>query len=241
MSVLEKASTVVDVLAAAGRPVRLAEVANDLGLPKSSVHRLLTELCELRILRRTQDSQFALGPRLLTWGNHAANSFVIKAVAEPWMRNLRDTTGESVHLYVREEQHRVCLASVEGRSALRPVVPTGGRQPLGIGSAGKLLLAFAPEAVIEDVLEAGAGGQHRLPTRDELDRIRAERWAVSIDEREMGLSGAAAAVSGSDGDVLAALSLSGSSFRLTEERYAELKDDVFSCASSIGAAVSGTG
>jgi DNA-binding IclR family transcriptional regulator len=239
MSVLEKASTAIDVLASAGRPVRLAELANDLGLPKSSVHRLLTELCGLRIVRRTADGHFALGPRLLAWGTQAAESFVIKGVAEPWMRKLRDSTGESVHLYVREDDHRVCLASVEGLASLRPVVPTGGTQPLALGSSGKLLLAFAPEPVIEAVRADAARTGRRFPSRDELERIRSERWATAIDEREKGLSGAAAAVSGASDEVIAALSVSGSSLRLTEERFEDLRDDVVACAAEIGAAVSG--
>lgn len=239
MSVLVKTTQAIDSLARAGRPMRLAEVAEDLGLPKSSVHRLLTELTELRIARRTPEGLFALGPRLLSWGASAADSFVIRGVAEPWMHRLRDSTGESVHLYIRHGSHRVCLASVEGRAALRPVVPTGGLQPLGIGSSGKLLLAFAPRTVLEEVRAAARKSKSSISDDEELARIRDTHWSVSIDEREKGLSGAATSIRGGDGEVVAALSISGSSTRLTLQRYSEVKDDVFTIANEIGAAVGG--
>ena len=239
MSVLTKATQAIDSLARARRPMRLAEVAEDLGLPKSSVHRLLSELTELRIARRTPDGLFALGPRLLSWGASAADSFVLRGVAEPWMHRLRDSTGESVHLYVRQGHHRVCLASVEGRAALRPVVPTGGLQPLGFGSSGKLLLAFAPPGVLEQVRAEAAETGRWVATDAELETIRATGWSIAIDEREKGLSAAAASVRDADGEVVAALSVSGSSTRLTLERYDEIKDDVLAIAKEIGAAVAG--
>ena len=239
MSVLTKTAHAIDSLARAGRPMRLAEVAEDLGMPKSSVHRLLSELTELRIARRTQDGLFALGPRLLSWGASAADSFVIRGVAEPWMYRLRDVTGESVHLYIRQGNHRVCLASVEGTAALRPVVPTGGLQPLGLGSSGKLLLAFAPQSVREAVRAEAATSGRWVASDKELDAISATHWTVAIDEREKGLSGAATSVRDAAGEVVAALSISGSSTRLTVERYAEIKDDVFAIAREIGEAVAG--
>lgn len=239
MSVLDKSASAIDSLARKGRPMTLAEVSEDLGLPKSSVHRLLGELTVLRIARRTPEGRFALGPRLLSWGASAAESFVIRGVAEPWMHRLRDTTGESVHLYIRQDKHRICLASVEGRSALRPVVPTGGQQPLGVGSSGKLLLAFAPAHVHEEVRAEAAHAGRWVAGDDELDAIRQSHWAVAIHEREQGLSGAATSVRDSQGQVLAALSISGSSTRLTAERYTEVRDDVFAIANEIGAAVAG--
>ncbi|MFW5470222.1 IclR family transcriptional regulator [Knoellia sp. CPCC 206435] len=239
MSVLDKAASAIDSLARKGRPMTLAEVSEDLGLPKSSVHRLLGELTELRIVRRTPDGRIALGPRLLSWGASAADSFVIRGVAEPWMQRLRDTTGESVHLYIRQSHHRICLASVEGRAALRPVVPTGGRQPLGVGSSGKLLLAFAPAHVHEIVRAEAAAAGRWVASEDELDAIRASHWTIAIDEREKGLSGAATSIRDGEGQVIAALSISGSSTRLTVDRYGEVKDDVVTIANEIGASVAG--
>ena len=102
MSVLEKASDLIDCLGRAGEPVSLGYVRSALGMPKSSTHRLLSELAALGIVRRTEDGRYSLGPRLLYWGEAAADTFDMRAVADQPMRRLRDELGESVHLYIRD-------------------------------------------------------------------------------------------------------------------------------------------
>ena len=145
MSVLKKASELIDCLGHAGEPVSLAFVRSALDMPKSSTHRLLGELAGLGIVRRTEDGRYSLGARLLYWGEAAAETFDLRVVAEPSMRRLRDAVGESVHLYLRDKDTRVCIAAVEARHELRPFIQLGRPLPLRAGAAGKLLLAFADE------------------------------------------------------------------------------------------------
>src|SRR5688500_8049954 len=149
MSVLEKASDLIDCLGRAGEPVSLGYVRSALDMPKSSTHRLLSEPATLGIVRRTEGGRYSLGPRLLYWGEAAADTFDLRAVAEQPMRRLRDEVEESVHLYVREQDTRICIAAVEGRHELRPFIQLGRPLPLRAGAAGKLLLAFADDEVQE--------------------------------------------------------------------------------------------
>ena len=137
MSVLEKASDLIDCLGRAGEPVTLGHVRSALGMPKSSTHRLLNELAALGIVRRTEDGRYSLGPRLLYWGEAAADTFDLRAVADQPMRRLRDELGESVHLYVREHDTRICIAAVEGRHELRPFIQLGRPLPLRVGCGGQ--------------------------------------------------------------------------------------------------------
>ncbi len=118
MSVLEKASELIDCLGQAGEPVSLAYVRSALDMPKSSTHRLLGELAGLGIVRRTDDGRYSLGPRLLYWASRGRD---VRPAGrgEPAMRHLRDQVGESVHLYVRERDTRTCIAAVEARHELR--------------------------------------------------------------------------------------------------------------------------
>ena len=81
MSVLEKASDLIDCLGQAGEPVSLAYVRSALAMPKSSTHRMLSELAVLGIVRRTEDGRYSLGPRLLYWGEAAAETFNLRSVA----------------------------------------------------------------------------------------------------------------------------------------------------------------
>lgn len=232
MSVLEKASQAIDCLGHADKPVRLGHVSSALGLPKSSAHRLLSELSDLGIVRRTEDGRYSLGHRLLYWGAAAAHSFDLRGLAEPSMRSLRDELGESVHLYVREDDARICIAAVEGNYSLRPFVALGRPLPLTSGAAGKLLLAFAEEDEVDNILEAAGGpvASDALSLARSLESIREQRWATSAGEREEGVSAVATAIVDSVGRVVAALSISGPSTRLTSDRLEELRAPLMACA-----------
>ncbi|OFW54282.1 MAG: hypothetical protein A2146_06060 [Actinobacteria bacterium RBG_16_67_10] len=229
MSVLEKASQLIDALGIAGEPVSLAHVRSVLGTPKSSTHRLLSDLAALGIVRRTDDGRYSLGPRLLYWGEAAADTFDIRAVAEAPMRRLRDALGESVHLYVRDHDTRICIAAVEARHELRPFIQLGRPLPLRAGAAGKLLLAFAEDDIQGAELARAAADGKRLPNapgadlRDQLASIRRERWATSVGEREEGVSAAASPIVDGRGRVVAALCISAPTARLPESRFSELR------------------
>lgn len=236
MSVLQKASDLIDCLGRAGEPMTLGEVRDALDMPKSSTHRLLTELAGLGIVRRTQDGLYALGPRLLYWGEAASNGYDLRRIAEQPMRRLRDELDESVHLYVRERDVRICIAAAEGRQVLRPFVELGRPLPLRVGAAGKLLLAFADEKTQQLEIERAAGeatGSHKPIDAEQLEEIRTERWATSVGEREPGVSAAATTVFDGRGRVVAALCISAPTVRLPEERFADLRPALETCAAEI--------
>ena len=240
MSVLEKASELIDCLGQAGEPVTLGYVRSALDMPKSSTHRLLNDLAALGIVRRTDDGRYSLGPRLLYWGEAAADTFDLRLVAEQPMRHLRDELGESIHLYIREHDTRICIAAVEGRHVLRPFIQLGRPLPLRVGAAGKLLLAFADSQVQELELSRARGDATSTPnsTGAKLDRhleqIRTERWATSVGEREEGVSAAATPIVDARDRVVAALCVSAPTTRLDRGRFAELRQPLEDCAAEIG-------
>ena len=241
MSVLEKASDLIDCLGRAGEPITLGQVREAMGMPKSSTHRLLNELAALGIVRRTEDGRYSLGPRLLYWGEAAADTFDLRAVADQPMRRLRDELGESVHLYVREHDTRICIAAVEGRHVLRPFIQLGRPLPLRVGAAGKLLLAFADGEVQELELDRALADAPTMPNapgprlRAQLQDIRAARWATSVGEREEGVSAAATPIVDSRDRVVAALSISAPTTRLAEDRFAALRRPLEACAAEVSA------
>lgn len=239
MSVLEKASDLIDCLGQAGEPVTLAHVRSALAMPKSSTHRLLSELAGLGIVRRSSDGRYSLGPRLLYWGEAAAETFDLRALAEPTMRRLRDRLGESVHLYIREEDTRICIAAVEARHELRPFIQLGRPLPLRAGAAGKVLLAFADEEIQRNELEHAHADSDALPNAPgpdlarQLEVIRNTQWATSVGERENGLSASAAPVTESTGRVVAALCVSGPTSRLSAAWLEEMRIPVQDAASEL--------
>jgi DNA-binding IclR family transcriptional regulator len=241
MSVLEKASELIDCLGRAGEPVTLGYVREALGMPKSSTHRLLSELATLGIVRRTDDGRYSLGPRLLYWGEAAADTFDLRLVAEGPMRRLRDELEESVHLYIREHDTRICIAAVEARHELRPFIQLGRPLPLRVGAAGKLLLAFADGDVRELELQRALDDATSLPNapgarlRDQLETIRSERWSTSVGEREEGVSAAATAIVDSRDRVVAALSVSAPTTRLGAERFDAMRAPLEASAAEVSA------
>ena len=238
MSVLDKTVQIVDVLGRASGPLRLGTVAEHVAMPKSSAHRLLAELARLGLVRRAGEGEYALGYRLVQWGQLADRSVGLRSVAEPVMTELRDEIRESVHLYVTQEHHRVCVISVEGPHTLRPVAVLGSPMPLGYGAAGKLLLAYAEDRLVAVVSRDVPEHRGRtLPTPDELARIRAAGVSVSIGEMEDGLSAIAVPVHAPGGGVFAALAVASATSRMPVERHADIHGRLAEAAARIGAAL----
>lgn len=197
---MDKAVAILAFLSGRGSAT-LAEVVEGTGLPRPTAHRLLSAL-ETHHLVSRQDGRYVLGLRLLGWGNQAAGVGLVER-ARPVLEKLREESEESTQLYVREGDHRVCVASVERVTGLRDTVPVGAVMPLSRGSAGKILLAFAP------------GGVDDRPEAAELRGIRIRGWAESVAEREAGVASVSAPVFfGEDGRLKAAVSASGPISRL---------------------------
>src|SRR5438105_5120450 len=119
------------------------------------------------MVRRDDDGRFVLGGRLLP----------LAEMARPALERLRDTTGESVQLYVRQGASRVCVASLESPHGLRTIVDLGATLPIDVGSAGRVLLGQ----------DAGRKG-----------------WIESVEERERGVASVSAPVLDATGHVVAA-------------------------------------
>lgn len=240
MSVLEKSVQIIDVLGRAEGPVRLGAVADAVAMPKSSTHRLLGEMARLGLVRTGGDGDYTLGYRLVQWGQLADDRLDLRTIAEPVMRRLSDDVAESCHLHVPDGANRVCVAAVPGPQMLRPVITIGSTRRLGTGAAGKLLLAYAdPRARARAVELTPAVERGALPSVDELAAYRERRWARSVGELEAGLSSWAAAVLTADGEALAAITVSGATSRLPDERGPEVVERLLAAADELGALVAG--
>lgn len=139
------------------------------------------------LLRRDEQGRYALGWKLFSLGRAAERSAALVESAGPVLRRLRDDTGESVQLYVRDGDERVCVASLDSPDELRTVVPPGARLPLDRGSAGAALLS-------------GPAGS-----------------ISSVAERAPGVASVSCAVVDGEGNVVAALGVSGPVERTTSD------------------------
>ncbi len=188
----------IAVLAAVeGGAASLSELVAATGLSKATAHRLVSALDAHGLLMRRPEGGWALGWRLIGLGRAAeAGQPLVSAALGP-LEALRDATGESVQLYVRDGENRVCIAALESPHGLRTIVTVGAVLPLAVGSAGKVL-------------------------RGDLPAGRRE-WAESVGEREPGVASVSAPVRDREGRVVAAVSVSGPLERTSRQpgkRYA---------------------
>ena len=239
MSVLEKSTQILDLVIASSEAATLTSIAQSLGQPRSSTHRLLSELVHLGLLFRVGTATYIPGPRLIRWGEAASGVTDVVRISQPAMVRLRDAVGESVHLYVRQRNTRVCVAAVDGSYELRHFTEVGKPLPLSVGASGKLLLAFADAATRAHELRrvAGTPASPRAPSAEDLtaqlDTIVASGWSMSFGEREEGLAAAAVPIRDHAGTVIGALSLSGPTTRLTVERLESLREELTEAADQV--------
>lgn len=222
VGVLDKAATILDALEAG--PRTLNELVATTGLSRATAHRLAVALEDHGLVRRDDDGRFALGMRLVALGRAAADALPLAEAALPALRALRDQTSESVQLYVRDGDRRLCVAALESPHGLRTIVPLGATLPIQVGSAGKLLLAG--RSVSDDESDRPATTDGEVPA-----------WAASVGEREAGVASVSAPVFDRDGRVIAAVSVSGPIERTTRNPADRYADAVVAAARTIEAAL----
>ena len=214
VGVLDKVVALLEALESG--PRSLSGVMDATGLPRATAHRLLVALEGHGLVGRVEGG-FALGSALARLGAAALAGPSLADAARPALEELRDRTGESVQLYVRSGDHRICLLSLESPHSLRTIVPVGASLPMDRGSAG---------AVLRD----GAGSRRR-------------GWAESVEEREKGVASVSAPVrAGAAGDgrgaVVAAVSVSGPVERTTRSPGRRYARAVLEAARRVEAALS---
>ncbi len=207
VGVIDKGAMILRVLG--DGPHDLAALQAATGLPRATAHRLASALEAHHLVRRDGQGRFCLGFELIRLGRAAADAFPLGELARPILIALRDRTGESVQLYVRENglgdvDGRRCVVSLPSPHALRWIVPEGALLPLGVGSAGKVL--------------TGVGGAE---------------LAESVEEREAGVASVSAAVTDAGGNVIAAISVSGPVERLTRRPSKRFGADVRTAAGEL--------
>jgi DNA-binding IclR family transcriptional regulator len=217
---LERVLVLIDELAAG--PKRLGELAKTLDIHKSTVLRTLQTLERHGWVRRQGDPpEFRLGLRLVALSNAVLAELDVRSVARPALQRLGRETGETAHLGIRDGAEMVYLDKVESVHPVRMYSRIGARAPLHCTGVGKVLLAFTPE---EDwpSLELRRYTDQTVTTMEELSaacaEIRRLGWGWDEREHEETVRCIAAPVFNASDELVAAVSLSVPTSRLTTKQ-----------------------
>lgn len=212
----------------------ISEIARMTGLSTSTTHRLLVAMQSNRLVRRTGDRRYGLGPLLVQLARSGAVPTTLRDAALPLMRALRDEIDETVAVHeLLPSGERVVIDQVESRQVLRRTyTDIGVPIELPLGAPGKAMLAMLPverqEWWLTRPITPATPGTVTDPDRlrAQLAVIRSRGWSESRAERVVGIRAVAAPLFDHTGEVVGALGTSVPDVRMDDQRTARLGERV---------------
>lgn len=217
---LERAFELLETMADAGGVIGLSRLAQESRLALPTIHRLIRTLVALGYVRQEPSRQYSLGPRLVWLGETA--SHLLGTWSRPYLARLVDALGESANVAMLDGDHVVYVGHVQSRHSMRMFTEVGRRVYPHCTAVGKALLAHLPPGDVHALLRrTGMPAQTEYtitePTRlaEELNRVRAEGYAIDDGEQEIGVRCVAVPMLGTSNRL--ALSVSGPAPRMTPD------------------------
>jgi DNA-binding IclR family transcriptional regulator len=242
VQVLDRTIAILQSVCDSETDLAAVDIARQLGLHKSTVHRLLVVLEHYRLIRKGPEGGYRLGTRLIELGDCAVARLNLSERARPFLRQLATETGEGVHVTILSDTEMLSVAHLEGRWKLQSLTRTGHRTQIHCTAAGKAVLAFLPDDVC-DALIAKLPLKRYTPRtivkpsalKMELIRVRSAGFATDDEEFEEGLRCVGAPVFDHRQEVVASISMAAPVFRLRKDRLPEVARMVMAAARGLSA------
>lgn len=244
MKTVEKTLDILETFLKQEGEIGITELANLNGLNISTAYRIAFTLVNRGYLNQQQRrGKYSLSPKLLQFGSIIKKGMKIGDVAFPFLERLNKMVDESVNLAILDTDEVTYIEHIEPSHNLRMFTQVGNRLPLHCTGMGKVFLAQMNDNDLKRYLNS-KGLPYRTENtitdssklKEELVIIKREDIATDDGETEPGVKCVASPVKDSDGNVIAAISVSGPSARLNSERIREIKLLVKSCALEISRA-----
>lgn len=229
---LVRSVSLLRLLATAGRRgASLTVLAVRTGLANSTVHRLLGQLLDLRLVMQLEGSRrYVIGPLAYELGLVASQQFDIRQLCRPSMAQLAEQSSEAVYLIQRSGNEAVCVDLWQGPTAVRVItLQIGSRRPLGLGAGGLAILSALPDDECEEVLSSVISEierDWRFPEADlraSLQSARTQGYALIRNRVTAGVTAIGKSFDDSLGRPFGAVTIAGLNARLTDERVATLR------------------
>jgi DNA-binding IclR family transcriptional regulator len=237
---VERAADVLFLLAEHGES-SVTDLARSIGSSPSAVHRILVALKRKGLVeQRASTEGYALSWSVLALGRALNEQSDLRTVALPFMTQLRDSTGETVSLNVRTGFERICVDQVESRHEVRWVARVGVPSPLYAGATGWTLLGHMSEPELKAYLskvKLSPLTPHTVvdqkALRRELMNVRANGYAISLEDRIIGLAGISAPIFDRTGSAYAAITVGGRADRLDAATFKSWAPSIMEAARQI--------
>lgn len=244
MKTIQKAFDVLEIFLDRDE-IRLADLASLTGMNVSTAHRVVMSLVKRGYLTQRQKRQkYSLGTKFLQFSHVLSRRMKIRAVAFPILDGLNKMLGESVNIAILDQNEAVYIEHIESNQNLRIFTQVGNRVPLHCTGVGKIFLAHMNGEELEKVLNGKnllAYTQNTVTDvtklKQDLAVVRQEGIGTDDEEREIGVKCIASPIKNDIGSIIAALSVSGPSARLSSKRIREMKPLIRSCALEISRAM----
>lgn len=238
---LDRALAILEELSRHESGLGVTDIGSILGLHKSTVHRLLyTLMVRGYVEKDIETEKYRLGLKVVELGQIRLENTEIRAEARPYLVKLMEQTNETVHLCILENGEVVYIDKVESSNTVRMYSRIGRRAPMHCTGVGKAIAAFLGEEEVRRIVREKGLPRKTDTTITELDEllkhfeiIRKQGYAIDDEEHDYGIRCVAAPVRDYKGDVIASISVSGPSMRITKERINDLAAKVIETALNI--------
>jgi DNA-binding IclR family transcriptional regulator len=244
VGVISKVLLILEALQGSSAGLGLKAICDLTGIHKSTAHRFLKHLEREGYLLRTEAGAYLIGPRLSQMSARGNQGATLQAVARPILWELWKSTQETVNLAVLDQGTVLYVDVIESPHEFRLSSRVGTRRSLHVTALGKALAAFLPAEARENVLSTIAFQKstertimNLLQFRQELEKIRRQGYAVDDEEAVQGARCVSAPILNSEGEPIAAVSVSGPVTRVSPNQVTGLAGAVTSAARAISAAM----
>lgn len=224
-----RAIKIIECFSESAFELDLSEVVHKTNLPKATVHRILATLKNGRLVNQDPENRkYKLSLKLFELGSLVFRKLKLREAALPFIEELSEKSGETVHLGILDKDEVISIEKADSSFSLRSSIYIGKRAPAYCTGVGKALLAFQPLDKMHLFLQSKRKKYTANTITDankleeELEKVRKEGFAVDNMEHEEGVRCVAAPIRNHEGKVVASISISGPSVRLTEEKISQL-------------------
>lgn len=229
-----RAVSILEYVAKNKNRARLINISKDLKLNKSTLHCIISTLEQLDYLSQNEETgKYSLGVKLFELGKVYEQDLSVIEAARPFLKKLVEEYDETTHLATDSKYDVLYIDRVESTHSVRMTSNIGAKDDMHCTSVGKVLLAFMDEKRQEEFFKQKELKRHTPNTiteagklKEELQEIRSKGYGLDLEEIEIGLYCAAAPIRNHKGEVIAAISISGPTSRVSHDKLMIIKDRI---------------